>query len=1066
MRKVVDFFITRPIWANAILIVVLLFGLVAVLTMSSSFFPELDPTRITVSVFYPGASPEEMEEGVTVKVEESLKGIAGIEETSSSSQENYAVVTIKTYQNYDLDEVGTEVKNAIDGISSWPAGAEKPVVIVQKTNGMAAMVAFVSLSGDVDRFTLKEAAEDVEDDLLKSGKISQVNITGYPVTEFSIEVRESDLLRYNLTFDDVATAVRTNNQDISAGTIKTNTEELLIRSRARSTEIEKLSDIIIRSTSEGEILRVGDVANVKFQFADTPNESFLNGKRNVVFTVTKLPSEDLGSISDFVTDYAEKYNEKHENLEMTVMFDFNTMLNERIKLLLNNGFVGLILVLITLGLFLNLRLSFWVAVGIPFSFMAMFLVGTFYGMTVNMISLFGMILVVGILVDDGIVIAENIYSHYEKGKPPHKAALDGTMEVLPAVFTSILTTVVAFSVLLFVEGMEMMSEMAFVVIAALLFSLLEAFFVLPSHLSSKHIVKNKKKRKFSFRAYTDRFIAYMRDDLYSGMLKWVIKNRTLAFFIPLIFILVVRYLVNSGIIQTTIFPDMPFDDVKIEVAFTPGEREDKTLAFLNYCEEKVQEIAAELEEKTGEKHITYTSVSVGATEGLGESGANTGMVRVNVDLEDKEISSFDLVDMIRERIGEVKDAEKFTIGGEMRWGKPVSISLRGKNFRQIKEAKEYLKDELAAMSSLKDVTDNAGLGKREIHLKLKPEAYMLGMNHGEISRQIRQGFFGDEVQRLIVGTDEVRVWVRYPEEDRSSLHQLETMKIRTPGGQQYPLKQIVDYSVERGEVNIRHFDGSREITVDANKAVAFSSTTEIIDDIKSDVIPTLEAKFPDVNVEFMGQSRRGQKSMTSMLIGVVAAIFLMILIIALNFNSLLQSFIIIGMIPVGIYGGILGHGIEGFPVSMLSAWGFIALMGILVNDAVVYLDTFNRNLKESYDIDDAMYRAGIQRFRPIILTSITTVAGLYPIIFENSFQAKFLVPMAISVAYGVLFGTFFILLFLPAFVLTINDIKRNLIWLWTGNRPSRVEIESTIVDINRLKEIDSIEEEVQEIESI
>ena len=684
----------------------------------------------------------------------------------------------------------------------------------------------------------------------------------------------------------------------------------------------------------------------------------------------------------------------------------------------------------------------------------MFIIGTLYGMTINMISLFGMILVVGILVDDGIVIAENIYSHYESGKPPHKAALDGTLEVLPAVFTSILTTVVAFSVLFFVEEMEMIAQMAFVVISSLLFSLIEAFFVLPSHLSSKYILQTKKSRAASYRARVDNAIAYTRDEIYGYMLRWVIRNYRIAFFIPILFIVIVAYLLSAKVIKTTFFPAIPFDDFKVEVAFKPGEREDKTRTFLEFAREKVNEVNRELTEQTGDTLITYVSLEMGATESLGESGANCGMLRVSLDVEGKGVSSFEIVNRVRAKIGEVKDAEKFIVGGEHRWGKPVSISIRGKDFRVIKEAKEFLKDELNKMPELKDVTDNSGLGKREILIKLKPEAYMLGLNHGEISRQIRQGFFGDEVQRLIVGTDEARVWVRYPESDRSSLGGLEKMRVRTPAGQLYPIEQLVDYDIDRGEVNIHHFDGAREIRIDADQTDAFASTTEILGMVKQNIIPRLKSRYPGVRVEYMGQQKRAQKSTSSMQYLMLIALFLMLLVISLNFNSFYQGLLIIMVIPAGMFGALLGHGIEGLPVSTLSAWGMIALMGILVNDAVVYLDTFNRNLKTGEDIRTAAYTAGIARFRPIILTSVTTVAGLYPLILETSFQAQFLIPMGISVAYGVLFGTFFILVFLPALILTMNDLKRTIKWTWTGHRPSKEEVEPTLVHIRRLREID------------
>ncbi|HAW51167.1 MAG TPA: AcrB/AcrD/AcrF family protein, partial [Flavobacteriales bacterium] len=604
------------------------------------------------------------------------------------------------------------------------------------------------------------------------------------------------------------------------------------------------------------------------------------------------------------------------------------------------------------------------------------------------------------------------------------------------------------------EGMEMMSQMAFVVIASLLFSLIEAFFVLPTHLASKYILQTKKERKLSFRSRIDKFIAYMRDELYGYMLKWIIRNPRKSFFVPVLFIITVSLLLANNVIKTTFFPAIPFDDFKVEVAFKPGERESKTKAFLEYCQKKVQEVNQDIINETGDTIITYTTIELGRTESLGESGSNAGLVRVSLDAEGKSISSFEVVNRVREKIGEVPDAEKFIVGGEHRWGKPVSISLRGKNFREIKEAKEFLKNELNAMPELKDITDNSGLGKREILLKLKPEAYMLGLNHGEVSRQIRQGFFGDEVQRLIVGTDEVRVWVRYPETDRNSLGVLEKMRLRAPGGQLYPIGQLVDYKIERGEVNIRHFDGAREIRIDADQADAYASTTDILESVKQNIVPRLLSRYPDVRIEYMGQQKRAKKSTDSMQYMMLIVLFLMMLILSLNFNSAYQGLLIIMVIPVGVFGAMLGHGIEGLPVSTLSAWGIIALMGILVNDAVVYLDAFNRNLRDGDDVYTAIYKAGISRFRPIVLTSVTTVAGLYPLILETSFQAQFLIPMGISVAYGVLFGTFFLLLFLPALVLTMNDVRRTFKWFWTGVKPGKLEVEPTLIDIRRLKEID------------
>lgn len=1053
MRNLISFFIRKPIWANAIIVITVMFGVTAIVTMDSSFFPEQDPNRIGISVFYNGASPLEMEEGVTIKIEQALKGISGIEELFSTSSENVASVNIVAYKDVDLDEVLRDVENAVDGINSFPAGAEKPTIVKQRSF-MNSRASFISLSGDVDIIKLKETAEKIEDELLNTDAISQVLKDGYPATEFSIEVEEEQLLRYNLKFDDVANAVRFNNRDVSAGSVKTDGEEYLIRAKAKQNTVQGIEDLVIRTTPNGDIITLGDVAKVKYQFADSPVKSYVNGDRNVTLTIMKLEDEDLGKISNEVKRYVEEFNAKHDDMKLTIMFQFYDMLKQRIDMLMNNGFIGLLLVLIVLGLFLNLRLSIWVAAGIPISFLGMFIVGALYGITINMISLFGMILVVGIIVDDGIVIAENIYAHYEKGKTPYQATLDGTMEVISSVFTSVLTTVIAFSVLLFIEGMEQMKEMAFVVIASLLFSLIEAFLVLPSHLRTKKLQQKEKSNSIfsKIKQAVENSISYLKDNVYGKGLKAIMQNklrrRFLAFF-PLVFMLVIIILQIKGVIKSTFFPAIPFDDFKVEFAYKSGEPKEKTTEFMWYCYDQVMAVKYELEEEYGDTLITYVSAVVGGTEELGESGSHAGMVRVNLDVEGAEISSFEIAKRVENKIKKDPTLEKFMVGGGNRWGKPVEIALKGDDYRQIKEAKDYLKKELAKMPELKDITDNGGQGNREILLELTQKARTLGLTHLDITNQIRQGFFGEEVQRLIIGTEEVKVWVRYPEQDRKSLGQLDNVKIKTASGQLIPLKELVKYKIERGEVSIKHFEGVREIRVDASQVDAYASTSEINLAIEEKVVPKLKANFPGVNVEFRGQAESAQKSGSSMAIIGGILIMLMLLILSLNFNSLWQGLMFFPIILVGPFCAMLGHGIEHQPFSLLSVWGVIALMGVLVNDAVVFLDKYNRNLKEGMDIVDAAIDAGTSRFRAILLTSITTIAGLYPLILEPSFQAQFLVPMAISVAYGVLFGTVFILMFFPLLILLFNDVRKAFKWLWTGVKPTPEEVEPTLMDLKK-----------------
>lgn len=1058
MRQLISFFIKNPIWANAIIIVTIMFGAISIATMDSSFFPEQEPNRIGISVFYNGASPIEMEEGVTIKIEQALKGISGIEEIYSTSSENIASVNIVAYKNVDLDEVLRDVENAVNSINSFPDGAEKPTVVKQRSF-MNSRASFISLSGNVDAVKLKETAIKIEEDLLNTEAISQVLKDGYPATEFSVEVKEEQLLRYNLKFDDVANAIRLNNRDVSAGSVKTEGEEYIIRAKAKQNTEIGIEDIVVRTLPNGSIVTVGDIASVKYQFADSPIKSYVDGKRNVTLTIMKLEDEDLGKISKEVEKYVADFNAKHDDMQLTIMFQFYDMLKQRIDMLVENGIMGLLLVLIILGLFLNLRLSIWVAAGIPVAFLGMFIVGFFYGMTINMISLFGMILVVGIIVDDGIVIAENIYAHYEKGKSPMQATIDGTMEVISSVFTSVLTTVIAFSVLMFIEGMEQMEEMAFVVIASLLFSMIEAFLVLPSHLNSKKLqqIEGKKLNWFDkFKQQIEKGIDYVKEKFYGEVLKSIVYKkwlrRTIVFF-PLLFMIIVSILIGSGIIQSTFFPAIPFDDFKIEFAFKSGEPKEKTTEYMWYCYDKVVEVKKELEEEFGDTLITYVSAVVGGTEELGESGSHAGMVRVNLDVEGAAISSFDIAKRVEDKIKKDPSLEKFMIGGGNRWGKPVEIAIKGDDYREIKEAKDYLKLALSKMPELKDITDDGGQGNREILIRLTEKAKLLGLTHLDITKQIRQGFFGEEVQRLIIGTEEIKVWVRYPESDRKSIGQLDDVRIKTITGQLIPLKELVKYDIERGVVNIKHFDGEREIRVDAAQVDAYASTSDINLKIKEQIIPKLYANFPSITVEFRGQAEEAEKSGSSMAIIGVVLVLLMLLILSLNFNSLWQGLMFFPIILSGPFYAILGHGIEHAPFSLLSVWGVIALIGVLVNDAIVFLDKYNRNLRDGMCIEDAVVDAGTSRFRAIMLTSITTIAGLYPLILEPSFQAQFLVPMAISVAYGVLIGTIFVLWFFPLLILLFNDVRKTFKWLWEGKKPSPLEVEPTLIDLAKEKEL-------------
>ncbi len=616
--------------------------------------------------------------------------------------------------------------------------------------------------------------------------MSQIRISGYPQPEISVEIKEQELLRYNITFDEIVSAIQNNNQDVSGGEIKSEEEEYLIRLRSRSADPNKIGNIILRGESNGSFIHIRDVADVKIKFADSPNKQWTNGKPSVSINVEKLPEEDLAEITKYALSYIEEFNHRNQGVEIIVSRAYLDILQSRLNLLTRNGLLGLVLVIISLSMFLSFRLSLWVSWGIPFSFMAMFVAAHFIGITINLQSLFGMILVIGILVDDGIVIAENIYLHFEKGKSPMHAAVDGTMEVLPAVMTSVTTTIVAFTPLLFLSGtrMEMMFDVAIVVIAALSFSLFEAFLVLPSHLASDRVLNRKslEAKNKGLKKYFERFMNWLRDRIYAHFLNWIVKWRYIALSFPIALILITAGLFMGGHIRTTFFPMVDFDSFSLNVAFTPGDGEKQTLGFLEEFEKAIWEVNDEIGEELGLDHniIERTSKRLGSAFDGQERGAHAGSIDVYpVDLEGYELSGRDISTRVNQKIGRVPEARKFTVAGRNRWGSPVSIGLMSKNLQELEEAKEFMLERLNEMPQLKDVNENIALGKQEIRLDLKPRAYFLGLDEATIARQVRQGFYGAQAQRLQVGRDELRVWVRYPKSDRLTLGQMENMKIKT-----------------------------------------------------------------------------------------------------------------------------------------------------------------------------------------------------------------------------------------------------------------------------------------------
>ncbi|MEO1448558.1 MAG: efflux RND transporter permease subunit, partial [Bacteroidota bacterium] len=893
MEKLIAYFTRYPIWPNAIILVVMLLGAISIFTIKKRYFPETDPNVITIRVPYPGSSPQEIEEGVIIKIEEGLRGIQGIEEITSTSQENTGVVTVNVEQNYDADLVLTEVKNAVDQISSFPANAEKPVIFNAKPRGSAIDMVLV---GDTDLMALKRYAEGIRDDLLASGVISQVELTGFPALEMNIEVSEETLRRFDLTFDEVANAIRNNNRDVSSGTIKSEQEEIRLRARSKRYDASGVGDIIVRTNEDGSILRLQDLAQAETRFADIPDKSTYNSKPAVTIRISTLPEEDILVVVDYAKAYTADFNAQNSLVEIILENDRSDYLLQRLETLLQNGAAGLILVLVLLGIFLNLRLSFWVAFGIPFSFMGMLFLGTVIDISINIISLFGAILVIGILVDDGIIVGENIYAHFEKGKSPLRACIDGTMEVIGSVFTGVTTTIVAFCIFFYIEGRfgQIMLEMAIVVILTLAFSLLECFFILPPHLA--HSGALRKIEKGRFRRFMENGLAYVRDQLYGPLIARMVRHRYWIMAIAIALFMVAVGMMRGSYVGFGFFPFIDRDDMTVELMLKPGTREHVTEDILDRVQTIVWEVNEDVKGKRADKGdiVLSTVMEIGragsSRRGNATSGSHLGQLRIQLmPGEQRDMPTFQIAKLIQDKMGPVPEAEQFSVGARGFFGRPFSMSMKSKDLKELELAEDYVKKELAKFPALTDITNSNIPGNREVNLKLKPLAYVLGLSQNEITRQIRQGFFGEEVQRLQVGTDEVRVWLRYPPENRKSLAEMERINIKLPDQREYALRDLVEYDIERGVVSIKHLNGAREIRIEADLVDKRQSIEPIVAHFRETLQPELQTRYPSVQISFEGQNRRTDEIAGSLSYLLPLILTGMFLIISLSFRSFSQA---------------------------------------------------------------------------------------------------------------------------------------------------------------------------------
>lgn len=1057
MKKIITYFIKYPVAVNVIIIAFFGFGILGAISMKSSFFPLVDSQLIRISLAYPGASPAEMEEGVVLKIEDNLKGIVGVERVTSVSRENSASVNVEVEKGKNIDVVLSDVKNAVNRVPSFPSGMEPPVIAKVENNRPT--ISFTLSGENVSLKALKQYARNVENDIRGIEGISQVAITGYPNEEIEIAVRENDLRAFDLSITEVANAVRNSNILITGGNIKTTDEDYLIRASNRSYYGIELQNLIVRTEINGNIIRLKDVAELRDAWSENPDRLFYNGNLAIDITVSNTNNEDLISSADKIKEYIYKYNQVQQNIQLNITSDRSTTLNDRTWLLTKNAISGILLVLFFLALFLNLRLAFWVAFGLPISFLGMFIFAAQLGVTINVLSLFGMIIVIGILVDDGIVIGENIYHHYyDLGKSKIRAAIDGTVEVIPPIVSAILTTIIAFSTFFFVDGRigSFFGEVSTIVLLTLSVSLIEALIILPAHIAhSKALDRNKLQNKEAVKTNkidsffkkinkkADTFLGKFRDGYYVPFLKFSLNNKVFIFCMFIASLLISVSALKGGVIKSSFFPRVASDRVQISLNMPQGTNENITDSLISSIEEKVWLVNKEYTKKqTGNIAIVENII-----RRVGPGSAN-GSLTVNLlPGEARDFSSPEITNAIQEKVGKVYGVESLVFGsGGNFGGSPVAISLLGNDIKELKAAKEELKQTLENNPLLKDVIDNDPAGIKEVRIVLKDNAYLLGLNLQTIMSQVRAGFFGFQAQRFQRGQDEIKVWVRYDKKDRSSIKNLDDMRIITPIGVRVPFSEIATYIIERGDISINHLEGQREIQITADLKDLNASETDILENIKTNIMPEILSRYATVTPLYEGQKREANKTTDSLVLIGPIILLLIYIVIAFTFRSYSQPILLIIMIPFSMIGVIWGHYIHNMAIGILSFLGIIALIGIMVNDGLVLIGKFNNFLKEGLKYDEALIKAGQSRFRAIFLTSLTTVAGLAPLIFEKSRQAQFLIPMAISIAYGIAIATILTLIMLPMMLSVSNAIKMRIKWLITGNEITKEEVERAIIE--------------------
>ncbi|MEP5766437.1 MAG: efflux RND transporter permease subunit [Halieaceae bacterium] len=1022
-KGIIAWFAHNPVASNLLMLVIIAVGLLSAFTIKRTMMPEFEIDIISISIPYPGAAPEEVEQGIVLKIEEALADLEGIQRIESDALESVARIIIEPENEDDVIELMNDVKNRVDAISAFPEGAEKPIIGRVELPIQALMI---QIAGDLDERSMKEMAEEIKLDLISDPDVSSVNIWGARDYEIAIEISEHRLQEYHLTLGEVANIVAASSIDLPGGSVRTENGDIMLRTRGQAYHQADFEAIVLQTFPDGTRLLLGDIATIEDGFTDTSGFAMFNGKYSIGLPIMAMGAQDIIDAADAAKAYVARKNETlPDGIELTIWSDFSYYLDERLGMMMKNLTMGALVVFVVLALFLEIKLAFWVMVGIPICFLGSIAVfgSPWVGGTLNIVSAFAFILVLGIVVDDAIIIGEAAYTEQEEHGHSVDSIVNGALRVATPATFGVLTTIVAFMPTLFIDGgLAVFGEaIGWVVVFCLAFSLIESKWILPAHLAhSKPASAGWLLAIDHLQEGVNRRLRHFVEYRYRPFVEKCVRNRYITAAVFLSMLILTIGIIGGGKVRVVMQPQTEGEFIQMDLRMTEGTPQRRTLEVMGIINQAMQELDQEYRSKNNDEPLlAYTfAYGQGLTEGF--------MLAELVKSEQRSLGTKQAMLAWRDKVGEIPGTEVLSFRSDdgPNFGPDIAFDLGHSNWESLQAATLEIEAKLKEYYGLYDIQSNVSSVSDEFHIDIKPEAEALGITRFDLGSQVRHAFYGAEAQRIQRETHEIKVMVRYPREDRRTTSSLEGMFIRTPGGDAVPFNSVASLEVKPGFNKTTRIDFQRAVEISAEAESDRVEPGRISDEMLNSFLPELAKKYPGLTYKLSGMSEEEVKLARSMTIGFALALFGIYSLLAIPTRSYMQPLIIMGVIPFGIIGAVFGHMLTGYNVSMMSLMGIIALSGVVVNDSLIMVDHVNRNVREGVARHEAAVMAGVKRFRAIMLTSLTTFCGLVPMLLEDSTQAKVIIPMAISLAFGIVFATVITLLLVPSLYMILDDINR------------------------------------------